>query len=292
MKNRSIKCVDSAFKINMGGIILDQALPSHEIDQIDPFLLIHHWYNKYPGGKKPSELGVGPHPHRGFSPVTFIFKGAVHHRDTMGNSMVTPAGGTQWMNSGSGLIHSERPSREIAETGGEFEIIQFWVNSPAARKMDAPEYTSKTAEETAGYVSDDGKVNVMVIAGEQRGIAGGFSPKSDLLIMRMDFETGGVLEIDIPENYSALTYQLEGKTAINGTIESVTKSMVQYNNDGHTISVKALEKTRMILLSGKPIGEKVRSYGPFVMNEDDELRKAVSDFQTGKMGVLTEIFSD
>ena len=102
---RTIKQIVPAFKINMGGTILDQALPYKGVDQIDPFLLIHHWSDELKGGQHQSVVGVGPHPHRGFSPVTFIFKGGIHHRDSIGTSEVVYEGGTQWMNSGSGLVH-------------------------------------------------------------------------------------------------------------------------------------------------------------------------------------------
>ena len=113
-QKRSIKKLLKAQKVNMGGVILDQALPLREVDQIDPILLIHHWKDDLKGGKHQSKVGVGPHPHRGFAPVTFIFQGAVHHRDSVGGNSIVMAGGTQWMDSGSGIVHSERPSVELA----------------------------------------------------------------------------------------------------------------------------------------------------------------------------------
>jgi len=124
---RTVKNKSKADKVNMGGIVLDQALPYRGTDQIDPFLLIHHWTDELKGNQKQQNVGVGPHPHRGFSPVTFIFNGGVHHRDSKGHESVVLSGGTQWMNSGSGIIHSERPTKELAENGGKFEIIQFWI---------------------------------------------------------------------------------------------------------------------------------------------------------------------
>ena len=162
---RSIKRVIQSQKVNMGGIILDQPLPVRGLDQIDPFLLVHHWDDVLPGQQMQHEVGVGPHPHRGFAPVTFIFKGGVHHRDSMGRSDIIHAGGTQWMNSGNGIIHSERPYKELAAEGGDFELIQFWVNAPGARKMDAPNYQPLSLENTPKVVSEDGKVHVGVVAG-------------------------------------------------------------------------------------------------------------------------------
>ena len=122
----------------MGGIPVLQPLPTTSVERIDPFLLLHHHAGMVEPGNHPRMVGVGPHPHRGFSPVTFIFKGDVHHRDSRGNSSIVKAGGVQWMNAGMGIIHSERPSKEFAEKGGEQEIIQLWINTPAAQKMKEP----------------------------------------------------------------------------------------------------------------------------------------------------------
>ena len=103
------------------------------------------------------KLGVGPHPHRGFSPVSLIFKGAVHHRDSMGVESTVGAGGTQWMNAGKGIVHSERPEKELAENGGAFELIQFWVNTPSSAKMNDPKYQALHAEEMEVVDLDEGK---------------------------------------------------------------------------------------------------------------------------------------
>src|SRR4030095_15893721 len=109
MKSRTIKHTLYARQFDMGGMPIRQPFPSAEAEQVDPFLLLHHAEVKVPGHTPVEKSGVGPHPHRGFSPVTFIFKGGVHHRDSRGNNNAVYAGGTQWMNAGMGIIHSERP---------------------------------------------------------------------------------------------------------------------------------------------------------------------------------------
>src|SRR5678809_1493277 len=148
MKNRTIKHILYGRQFNMGGLPIRQPIPSTELDQVDPFLLLHHAEVRMPMHTPVEKAGVGPHPHRGFSPVTFIFKGGVHHRDSRGNDNVVYAGGTQWMNAGMGIIHSERPPADIFERGGILEIIQLWINTPARNKMDQPSYTPLTAENT------------------------------------------------------------------------------------------------------------------------------------------------
>jgi redox-sensitive bicupin YhaK (pirin superfamily) len=185
---KSIKQIIRSEKVNMGGIILDQPLPNKFMDQIDPFLLIHHWDDELKGGQLQKEVGVGPHPHRGFSPVTLIFKGSVQHRDSRGNNSIVNEGGNQWMFSGRGITHSERPPKELAENGGELEFIQFWVNVPAKNKMEQPYYNAITSEETSVHMSDDKKVEVAVVSGELNGVIGKVDTHTPINTLRFNFK--------------------------------------------------------------------------------------------------------
>jgi redox-sensitive bicupin YhaK (pirin superfamily) len=288
MKTRSIQKIIATQKVDMGGFIVDQALPMGSIDMIDPFLLIHHASKEYSAGSNEKDLGVGPHPHRGFSPVTFVFEGEVHHRDSRGNSSVVQASGTQWMHSGMGIVHSERPSKRLATQGGTMEIIQFWVNVPVKYKMVQPEYTPLTAKETPTKLLKDNKSNIQLIAGEFDGLVGPVKTYSPLLIMRLNLMKNAVAEITIPEEFNSLVYQLDGALEFNNTTEGVSKQLTRFRNDGDGIVVKALKDTRAILLAGTPISEKVVSHGPFVMNNESQILEAMRDYQMGKMGMLVE----
>jgi quercetin 2,3-dioxygenase len=287
---KTIRKLISAPKVNMGGIILDQPLPYKEIDQVDPFLLIHHWYRDYKPGGMQKEMGVGPHPHRGFAPVTFIYKGGVHHQDSRGNNSKIYEGGTQWMNSGMGIIHSERPVKELAENGGEFEIIQVWINSPTKNKMDQPSYQPITPEETPTIMSPDKLSEIQVIAGNFNDLNGKIKSNSPILILRLTIKKGGIIEIPIPDNYNSLLYQLDGSAIVCNDKTTVGKDMIWFNNDGENIKIECTENTRLLLLSGAPIDEPVTTYGPFVMNTNTEIMQAMRDYQMGKMGVLIEEF--
>lgn len=288
---RTVKQTRKAKKVNMGGVILDQALPLSGLEQIDPFLLIHHWSDHLEGGKKQSQVGVGPHPHRGFSPITFIFNGGVHHRDSLGTSQVISAGGTQWMNSGSGIVHSERPEKSLAENGGHFEIIQFWLNTPAEHKMKKASYQPLTLEDTP-LIEDEQKLSkIYLVAGEVNDQKGPLHAESEVLIIRGEGKEGANVEIPLKESYNAIIYVLDGEIELNGTVIS-DKTLVEFNNDGTSIAFKINKETRFIVLSGEPINEPLSTYGPFVMNTEDEIRQAILDYQSGKMGILTEEFEE
>ena len=287
---KSIKQIIKSEKVDMGGIILDQPLPNKFVDQIDPFLLIHHWDDELKGGKHQNEVGVGPHPHRGFSPVTLIFKGGVQHRDSRGNDSIVTEGGTQWMFAGRGITHSERPVKELAENGGTLEFIQFWVNAPAKNKMEQPYYKAVTKEDTPIYFSDDKKIKVAVVSGELNGVKGKVETFTPLNTLRFNFIKDGEIEFEIPNNHSTLFYLLKGKLQVNGDQEIISKDLVHFENDDSKIKFTAKENGYGIILSGTPIGEEVQSYGPFVMNTQTEIMEALRDAQMGKMGVLIEEF--
>jgi len=287
---RSIKQVIRATKVNMGGIILDQPLPNQHIDSLDPFLLIHHWKSELAGGQHPRDAGVGPHPHRGFSPVTFVYQGGVHHRDSRGNDHIVYAGGTQWMDTGKGIVHSERPPQHLAEDGGNFEIIQFWINTPAKYKMDQPRYQPLSAGDTPILRMDNGNVKAGIVAGTYEGIQGPIQIYFPMTIMRITAEADAHFTLNVPAHFNLLVYQLDGLTIANQDQYIYDKTLIWYDNDDETMEFQTKQGAEMMLLSGQPIGEKVNQYGPFVMNNQTEILEAIRDAQMGKMGVLIEEF--
>ncbi len=284
---RSIHQIIPSQKVNMGGHIIEQPLPNKLMEQLDPFLLVHHAEWELQGNQRQQEVGIGGHPHRGFSPVTFVFQGDIRHRDSFGNDQVVKAGGTQWMHAGKGVIHSERPSAELAEKGGTQEIIQFWVNTPAKHKMEMPYYLP--LEEAATPTLEGDGFNVQIVAGEYKGIRGPAKTFSPMLLMRGTIQTDAAAEFEIPTDYNTLMYLLDGSLVINGQ-SATAKDLIWFKNDGEGVALSATKDTRFILLSGEPIGEEVASYGPFVMNTQTEIMEALRDAQMGKMGVLIEDF--
>ena len=288
MKNRKIKHLLYGRQLDMGGMPIRQPIPSPELEHIDPFLLLHHAEVKVPVHMPVEKAGVGPHPHRGFSPVTFIFKGGVHHRDSRGNNNVVYAGGTQWMHAGMGIIHSERPPADIFERGGMQEIIQLWINTPAKHKMDQPSYIPLNAEDTPAILSNDGLVRVNIISGELDNINGPIPSLSPINTFTAEFKQGGKYFFNIPPSHNLFIYVLDGKLKINGDTEVVGKYAAVFENDGNSFEAEALEDTRFLVGSGEPLNEPVASHGPFVMNNQTEILQAFRDYQLGKMGILIE----
>ena len=276
MKWRTVSQVIYAAPHEMGPLTVRQPLPSAELPYLDPFVLLHHAPPKeFSGG-----TGVSWHPHRGFAPVTFIFKGGIRHRDTQGNDATVMAGGTQWMHAGSGLLHDETP------VPGEVELIQLWINSPARHKMDPPSYHPLTPEATPAAISPDRLVTLRVTAGDLAGVKGPVRTLSPVNAAAVHARRGGSMSIALPSTHNAFIYLLDGALRFpDGTTASGLHQVV-FATDGGGIQFEALEDTRGLLLSGEPLGETIVSYGPFVMNTDDEIRTAFRDYRSGKMGFV------
>lgn len=194
------------------------------------------------------------------------------------------------MNSGMGIVHSERPPKEFAESGGEFEIIQFWVNTPSKHKMDQPQYFPVDFETLPKVYNKDETIQVGILAGEMNGVKGAVISFTPMNIFILDIEKEGQINLPVPEDYNAILYQLDGKLRLNGSFNTGPKQMAWFKNNGDEVSIEGVEKTRALLLSGSPIKEEVVSQGPFVMNAHSEILEAMRDYQMGKMGMLIEEF--
>lgn len=281
MKTRSIDKVVYAVYRNMGELWVRQPIPSETLEYLDPFILLHHGHIVTDPEQDLKLAGVGPHPHRGFSPVTFVFKGGTHHRDSRGNDHIVYSGGTQWMHAGMGIIHSERP------VAHEMEIIQLWINTPAAHKMDQPYYFPLSDADTPKYSSADGRAVVSVIAGELVGIKGPVPVLSPVIAAMMVLKEGAELSLEIPVNHNLFMYLLDGSIEFSGT-EVSGLHLVSFDRDGEGINLRANSETRAVLLSGEPTGETIVAKGPFVMNSDTQIMEAMRDYRMGKMGFLVE----
>jgi hypothetical protein len=236
---------------------------------------------RLPEGTDLSKAGVGPHPHYGFSPVSFLFKGGAHHRDSRGHNHRVMAGGTQWMNAGRGIVHSERPAAH------EMELIQMWVNTPAKHKRDQPAYLPLSADDTPQWASPDGRFRAGVVAGDWLGTQGPLPTQLPIQAAMLHADAGGEAFPEIPEGHQAFVYVLEGRLRVGGT-EVTGHHLAVLAPDGQGIRIEAAEASRALFMSGLPIGEPLVAQGPFVAASEMELMQAYRDYQMGRMGVLIE----
>lgn len=273
--------------VNMGPIRLRQPLPTQGIENVDPFLLLHH-YGPYAISEFNNPFDLGPHPHRGFEPITLLFKGEQLHRDSLGNEMLVKAGDVQWTTAGRGIVHAEGPTKEFVKKGGELEGIQLWLNLPAAKKMMPANYQHLRSEQIPTVTNSEETIQLKVVAGEQGTEKGLIKTQTSVNVFTVKTQDFGKMKIDIPKTHQTLVYLLDGEAIINNEIslKKGATQMVTFNQDGDFIELEVKQESHLLVLSGEPIDEKVAQYGPYVMNTQTELLEAMRDYQKGKMGYL------
>ena len=258
---------------------------SYDDREVSPFLLMDH---AGPAEFPPSEKrrGVGEHPHRGFETVTIMYSGEVEHRDSSGSSGKIGPGDVQWMTAGSGVVHEEMHSVDYSRRGGPFEAIQLWVNLPARHKMTAPNYQRLLARDIpeVQLAGDAGTARIIAGAlGGAKGPAKTFTPVS-LWDVRLKAGKGALLEL--PASHMAALFVLKGNVTVNGSAKVGASEFVTFGRDGAAIRIDADADATLLVLGGEPIDEPVLGYGPFVMNTEPEIRRAIEDYRSGRMGHL------
>lgn len=286
MKSSILKSLP-AVDVDMGGLDVKQALPVHGAEQIDPFLLLHHTRVPVEKGTGALHAGVPPHPHRGFSAVTVVIGGEVHHRDSLGNSSVIGPGGFQWVSAGKGIVHSERPSAKLAAAGGAMDVIQLWVNSPADKKLVPASYHAATREDLPKVNLAEG-AELHLIAGEYNGVKANIPTLSPMNLARVYAKKGSNFEVAFREGYNAALYIISGKgrAAGHGIIEA--HHLYEFETGSEGASIVAEEDMDILMITGAPLNEPLATYGPFVMNNQTQIMEALRDHQAGKMGILIE----
>lgn len=287
MTLRSLAHVLPAHPQQMGPLRIHQPFPTQKVAQIDPFLLLHHfgpW--EVQEGRDP--LDLGPHPHRGFEPVTFLYSGGIRHRDSRDNTGYLRAGDVQWMTAGRGIIHSERSTRDFLETGGVLEGIQLWVNLGPEHKMVQPRYQDLPHERFPTIDLADG-ARLRVVAGTVYGHTGPAQTYSPIDAWQLDLPAGSTVDLPVPVAHHFIAYLLDGEVCLPSGFTYAGRSALAFRQDGDTVRLTGeAEHTRILLLGGAPLGAPVVQHGPFVMNTQTEIMEAMRDYQMGKMGFYVE----
>lgn len=279
---RTIKRIHKAEYRPIADLVTYSPMPTRSLQQIDPFIFLnHHGFQTYP--ERNQGLPFGPHPHRGMETVTFILEGDIMHKDSSGHESVIGPRGVQYMTAGRGLIHAEVSSTEFKRNGGDLEILQLWLNLPAAKKMITPNYVGLQKEEIPAFDIDEGKIKVQQLFGEWNGVQGAFEGTFPLTMSTINLEKGGKFEKVIPSEENIFFYIVRGELKVNGE-EILFRNLVEFTNAGEKIEVEALEDAILILGHAKPFNEPMVAQGPFVMNTQQQIYEAYQDYQAGKFG--------
>lgn len=252
-------------------------------NQYDPFLLLDYAgpFEFEPGQAK---RGVDEHPHKGFETVTIVYQGELEHGDSSGSHGTIGPGDVQWMTAGSGIVHEEFHSRRFTEIGGTLEMVQLWVNLPSEAKKSPPGYQEIRNQQIPSVALPNGAGVIRVIAGDYHGTRGPARTFTLMLVCDVRLKDNGHVEFEIPDSHTAAIVVQSGSAKVNDRETADSVSLVRFGRSGSAIALHALGDARILLLAGAPIGEPVVGQGPFVMNTQSEIREAIRDYQSGKMG--------
>lgn len=231
--------------------------------------------------------GVGEHPHRGFETVTIVYEGEVEHRDSSGGGGRIGPGDVQWMTAASGVVHEEFHGREFSRRGGMFEMVQLWVNLPAKDKMSPPRYQAIMSNQIPDVRLPDGGGTVRVIAGEFAGSKGPANTFTPINVWDLRLASDQRTELPLPDGYTTALAVLKGTLRVNDSEPIEAAEVGLFDRAGTSISIECLQDATALLLCGEPIDEPIVGQGPFVMNTSQEIRQAMSDYMSGKMGRLS-----
>jgi len=278
------------------GVKLLRVLTANLQRRLDPFLMLDAFGTENPGDYI---AGFPDHPHRGFETVTYMLQGRLRHRDSTGNEGVLGPGAVQWMTAGRGLIHSEMPEQQ----DGAMEGFQLWLNLPARDKLCTPGWRDLAATDIPTWhgSGEHAGASARVIAGHCHGVAGAVQrPATEPLILDIHLEPGARLALPLPATHNALLVVYRGGPLMvlagpagEGRATAVRRQRMAIlandpASDGLLLQADA-QPVRAMLFAGRPLGEPIAQYGPFVMNTREELMQAVEDYQAGRMGPIGSI---
>lgn len=230
--------------------------------------------------------GVGQHPHRGFETVTIVYKGEVSHRDSSGGGGTIGPGDVQWMTAGGGVIHEEFHSPEYSKTGGEFEMVQLWVNLPAKDKMTPAHYQGILNAQIPVVELQNNAGQVRVIAGEFQTHAGPAQTYSPINVWDVQLNAGKHVPFTVTEGHTLAIVVLKGTVQVNNNQIAREAQMVVLDQVGIEFTIEANSDTKFLILSGEPLNEPIAGYGPFVMNTPAQIDEAIADFNSGRFGTI------
>jgi quercetin 2,3-dioxygenase len=259
------------------GVKLTRVLSQNLQRRLDPYLML----DAFGSDSADDYIGGFPdHPHRGFETITYMLEGRMRHRDSAGHEGLLTPGSVQWMTAGRGVIHSEMPEQEA----GRMEGFQLWLNLPARNKMKAPWYRDIRPEEIPQWQGEG--VTVRVIAGHSHGVAGAVEREgTQPLYLDVHLLPHARFEQALPEHHNVFAYVYRGDVQSGDTLVP-TQHMALFANQAGCDGVSLVGGTagaRIILIAGQPLGEPIAQYGPFVMNTQQEIFEAVSDFREGRL---------
>ena len=284
--NRKIYRILNSDRVNVGTLPVMRAFAGNHLDHVSPFVLFDEFG---PVDVTPSQdaLRVNAHPHAGVIPTTYFLSGAGHHKDSLNYDFQIDTGEFMMFSSGKGAIHMEESGNRLKEEGGNLHGFQIWLNMPAQHKYDDPTTTVFNDKHIPTMVKEN--FTAKIVLGELMGFKSEVKTFTPTFYYYIKLNKQARLDIPVDPTHNAFLYHVSGKLEIEDQNEMKPHQLVLYKRGGNNINLYSQEGAEVFVMGGQPLNEPVFAYGPFVMNNEDQIRRAYADYASGRMGNPDEV---
>lgn len=279
--SRKVYRVLNANRVNVGTLPVFRAFAGDHVDHVSPYVMLDEFgpVNLNPGAQP---LRVDAHPHAGIVPTTYFLSGNGHHKDSLNYDIQVGKGEFMMFSSGKGAIHMEETGQKLYEEGGKYHGFQIWLNMPAQYKFIDPS-THVHRDAMMGSLEKDG-YRIKVVLGELFGVKSKIETLTPAFYYHITMNANTRLDIPTDPLHNAFIYQIKGQLELEGQKALKANQLALYRRGDSIINLFAKDKAEFLVLGGQPLNEPVFSYGPFVMNNEAQIRKCIADYNSGKMG--------
>ncbi len=285
-KNRSVFRILKSSRVNVGTLPVMRAFAGNHLDHVSPFVLFDEFG---PVSIEPGQdaLKVDAHPHAGVTPTTYFVQGSGHHKDSLEYDFEIGRGDFMMFSSGKGAIHMEESGKSTVTNGGIIHGFQIWLNTPAAHKFDDPRTTVNSTEDMATLKTD--KYWIQVVLGELGEVKSKVETNTPAFYYHVKMEEDAKIEIPTKPTDNVFIYQISGSIELEGQKQLDENQVALFNRGESLVSIYSQAKSEFLVLGGTPLDETVFSYGPFVMNNEEQIRQCMINYQNGLMGDPNEV---
>lgn len=279
--HRKIHRILNSDRVNVGTLPVMRAFAGNHLDYVSPFVMFDEFgpVDVNPGS---NPLRVDAHPHAGVIPTTYFLSGSGHHKDSLNYDFQIEQGEFMMFSSGKGAIHMEESGQKLKKEGGSLHGFQIWLNMPAQNKYDDPTTVVHRGKQMPTIVKKD--FTGRVVLGELMGYKSGIKTFTPTFYYYIKLNKQSRLDIPVDPTHNAFAYCVSGKVEIEDQHELKPNQLVLYKRGGDVINLYSEEGAEVFVLGGQPLNEPVYSYGPFVMNSEEQIMRCYADYQAGRMG--------
>ena len=286
---KKIRFTSRGHRADIGEYKINRILPNRYTDAVGPFVFLDHLMPAKHSPDEPIKVvnGSGAHPHRGIATLTYILNGEADHFDSAGHHAKVRSGGVQWMKAGNGIIHDEAVNVDTQANDLLTHALQFWINLPSKQKAEAPGYFPVQASEVPRKMLNDDAGWLKVVVGEYEDLISKIPSFTKQFLYHIHLEGGKQFSLETENGFEYAAF-LPMNNAVINDIELNKGKFIEFDRHEGTILIRNNSEngTDIILFGGEPYREPIVAHGPFVMNTQEEIAQAYTDFHAGRYGLI------